>query len=32
VRLAEMLGGEYYYLPRIEAQELASVVREIAER
>jgi magnesium chelatase subunit D len=32
VRLAEMLGGEYYYLPRIDARELASVVREIAER
>jgi magnesium chelatase subunit D len=32
VRLAEMLGGEYYYLPQIDARELASVVRTIAER
>lgn len=27
VRLAEMLGGEYYYLPRIDARGLAGVVR-----
>jgi len=32
VRLAEMLGARYYFLPRIEADTLANVVREIARR
>jgi magnesium chelatase subunit D len=29
-RLAQMLGGRYYYLPRIDAQGLAQVVKEMA--
>jgi magnesium chelatase subunit D len=29
VRLAEMLGGEYYYLPQIDARGIAGVVREV---
>lgn len=31
-RLAQMLGGRYYYLPRIDAQGLAQVVKEMARR